>query len=56
MKVYAKQSKDGKVIGLMEYGYTPPISPDSGMEIITKEEYNELLASLKAEAEKKEDE
>ena len=47
MKVYAKQSKDGKVIALMEYGYTPPISPDSGVEIITKEEYDALMKSTK---------
>lgn len=53
MEVYAKQSKDGKLIALMTYSYTPHISPDSGVEIITEEEYNELLTALRAEVAKK---
>lgn len=40
--VYAKQTKDGKVIAILTYSYTPQLSPDSGTEIITEEEYNEL--------------
>lgn len=47
MEVYAKQSKDGKVIALMTYSYTPHISTDSGVEIITEEEFTALLAAIK---------
>lgn len=45
--VYAKQMKDGKVIALLTYSYTPQLSPDSGTEIITGEEYAELMTALK---------
>lgn len=51
--VYAKQMKDGKVIALLTYSYTPQLSTDSGTEIITKDEYDAQLNAWKAEQAKK---
>lgn len=45
---YAKQITDGKITALLTYDYTPEFGEDSDTVIITEEEYNTLLAELKA--------
>lgn len=46
--IYAKQIKDGKLTALLTYDYTPEFGDDSDTIIINEEEYNALLAELKA--------
>lgn len=46
--LYAKQMKDGEVIALLTYDFEPQFDDDSGVEIITAEEYNALLAEMQA--------
>ena len=49
--IYAKQIKDGVVVSVLTYNYNPHLSEDSGTVAITKEEYEMLLAELRAKAE-----
>lgn len=49
--VYAKQIQNGEVVALLTYNYVPHLSEDSGTVAITKEEYEKLLAELRAKSE-----
>ncbi len=46
--VYAKQIREGEVVALLTYGYTPLFREDSDTLIITEEEYNALMEEFKA--------
>lgn len=46
--IYAKQIQGGEVIALMTYDFEPQFDAESGMVIITEEEYGALLAEMQA--------
>ena len=46
--IYAKRTIDGAVAGLYTYDYTPDLSGDTTMTVITEEEYTALLAEMRA--------
>lgn len=43
---YAKQIQGGEVIALLTYDFEPQFDADSGMVIITEEEYGVLLEEM----------
>lgn len=44
--VYAKQMKDGEVVAVLVYNYTPEFPEGSSVMAITEEEYNSLRVEL----------
>lgn len=44
---YAKRIKDNAVVALCTYNHTPTFSEDSGMVIISEEEYNALREEIR---------
>lgn len=43
---YAKRVKDNAVVALYTYDFEPTFASDSGMVVITEEEYNELYKTM----------
>lgn len=54
--IYAKRMIDGAVAGLYTYDYTPDLSGDETVTEITADEYDALLAELRAAQPKPSDE
>lgn len=51
--VFAKRIKDGVVVSLMKYNYTPTFSENSSMVVISEEEYNALRQEMREKAKAK---
>lgn len=49
--VYAKQTKDGTVVAVLTYDYSPQFSDDSDTVVIDEAEYSELVAKIREAAE-----
>ncbi len=49
--VYAKEIKDGNVVALLTYNFDPVITQDSGIVIISEDEYAALLGEIREDTE-----